>query len=102
MAPAPKPPAPRSGRKKAKDIDWEEKIFRLLAIVLFGFVLYFAGIVFLVLIAAQYFLYFVEDKLNSQLEVLSARVRNYICQILDYMRFSSDTMPFPFSPFPED
>jgi len=102
MTPTSKPPAPPGKGKKVKEIDFEEKAFRFLAIILFGVLLYFIGIAYLVLVAAQFFFYFVEDTPNLKLTIFTGRLSTYIREILDYMRFASNTLPFPFTPFPEE
>lgn len=99
MADAPKTTA-RGKRKKAANL--EDKIFRLLAMILFGILLYPVYLVFLVLIAFQFVIYFVEDAPNPGLDGLLKNVRTYIGEIFAYLGFATETMPFPFSDFPKD
>ncbi len=95
-------PARRTRRDRNKEINLEEKIFRLLAIVLFGFLLYFIGFAYFVLVAIQYVLYFIEDEPNRELKAFTSKVRSYISEIFSFMGFASDQLPFPFSPFPKE
>ncbi len=82
-------------------VNLEEKVFRLIAMVLLGFILYLAFFVFVILAAAQYFLYFIEDRPNPNLAKLLGPLRSYIRECYRYMAFASKTAPFPFSKFPE-
>ena len=94
-------PARRTRRDRKKEINLEEKIFRLLAIVLFGFLLYFIVLGYFVLVAIQYVLYFIEDQPNRGLKAFTGKVRTYVFEIFSFMGFASDKLPFPFSPFPK-
>ena len=40
-------------------------------------------------------------KPNENLLSFSIKLRNYLSQIIDFVTYSSDLKPFPFSPFPD-
>lgn len=82
-------------------VNLEDKIFRLIAMILLGFILYLAFFAFVIMAAAQYFLYFVEDKPNQTLAGWLNRLRSYIRESYRYLGFATNKAPFPFSKFPE-
>lgn len=91
----------RRTRQTRKIANLEDKIFRLLAMVLFAMLMNFIFIVFLVVVATQYVLYFIENEPNGDLDRFIRKVRTYIAQIFAYLGFASEEMPFPFASFPK-
>jgi len=82
-------------------VNLEEKLFRLLGMVLFGFIMYFLFFGFVILAGVQYLLYFVDDAPHAELKSFTDRLRTYISEIFAYIGLASDRLPFPFSPFPK-
>jgi len=91
----------RRAKQTRKIANLEDKIFRLLGMVLFAMLLNFIFVGFLVLITVQYFLYLIEDKPNEDLDRFIRKVRTYIAQIFSYLGFATEDMPFPFQAFPK-
>ena len=93
----------RSARAAKKETSFsnEDKLFRLLGIILFTFLLIPVYWLFIFLVALQYIIVLVENKPNDELKFFSNSLKAYVIQTLDYMSFSNDTLPFPFSPFPK-
>ena len=91
----------RRAKSTRKITNLEDKIFRLLGMILFALLMNFIFVAYLVLVTTQYVLYFIEDQPNEDLDRFIRKVRTYIAQIFSYLGFASDDLPFPFSPFPK-
>ena len=74
---------------------------RLILIVIFLFVFTFADIILWFIAGIQFLFTIFTKKPNENLLGFSIKLRNYLSQIIDFVTYSSDLKPFPFSPFPE-
>ena len=80
---------------------WEHW-FRLLWILLFFFLLYYAlKIITAVIALTQFICVLLNGEPLQRLQDFSGRLNRYSFQILQYMTFNEDRKPFPFSEFPE-
>lgn len=91
----------RRVKSTRKITNLEDKIFRLLGMILFALLMNFIFVAYLVLVATQYVLYFIENQPNQDLDRFIRKVRTYVAQIFSYLGFASNDLPFPFSPFPK-
>lgn len=71
-------------------------------ILLFGVLLYLIAYGFIWLLTLfQFFVTLFTGKPNQYLLTFSDTLSQYITQIINYMLFTSDKLPFPFSPWPK-
>ena len=74
---------------------------RLILVVIFLFVFNFADIILWFIAGIQFLFTIFTKKPNENLLGFSIKLRNYLSQIIDFVTYSSDLKPFPFSPFPD-
>lgn len=79
-----------------------DKAWRLIAMVAFAFLGFFAFHAFIILSAIQYVLVFLTDKSNAEVAGFLSSLKAYFLETLDYLSYERDEMPFPFSPFPTE
>ena len=75
---------------------WQRLIFMLLFVVLF----YVASITVWVLVALQFLFALITGKDNTNLRSLGGSISTYIYQALQFLTYSSELKPFPFSDWP--
>lgn len=90
---------PRPRKSDASPL--EDKLFRLLGMVLFAFILYLTFIAYLALAALQWVYLVIEGRTNRELKAFTARLGTYAGEIFAYLGFATEKHPFPFSPFPK-
>lgn len=91
---APEPPAGAD-----KDL-LADRFWRLVAMVAFALLIYFALIPFLVLAAMQFGVILMTGERNREVHQLLARLLKYIHQCLGFIAYGTEEMPFPFGPLP--
>ena len=74
---------------------------RLVLVIIFLFVFTFTDIILWLIAGVQFLFTIFTKKPNENLLSLSVKIRNYLSQIIDFVTYSSDLKPFPFSPFPD-
>jgi len=74
---------------------------RLILVVIFLFVFTFTDIILWFIAGIQFLFTIFTKKPNENLLGFSIKLRNYLSQIIDFVTYSSDLKPFPFSPFPD-
>ena len=75
---------------------------RALYMILFG-VIGYAIILFVFFLAVvQFILVVINGQKNENLSQLASRINSYLKQILDFLSFAIDQVPFPFSPLPKN
>lgn len=75
---------------------------RVVFIVLFWFLLTLIGWVLGAVVLVQFVVVLITGERNEQLSGFGTRLGIYLKQIVDFMCFSSDEKPFPFSDFPPE
>ena len=79
-----------------------EHWFRLLWMLLFFFLIFYAvKLVIALVMLAQFILVLVNGEPNDRLQGFSLRMNRYSYHILQYLTFNESLKPFPFSEFPD-
>ena len=76
---------------------WLRLVYMILFVVIFNITEAVIGIVMVI----QFLLKLFTDKVNAQLQALGASLAAYICEIIGFLTFHSDNMPYPFTPWPK-
>ena len=79
----------------------QSKWLRLLWMVGFSFLYYFAMLILWLIVVTQFLFTLFTNSPNENILKLSAGFRNYMVQVLDFITYQSDDKPFPFSEFPK-
>ena len=74
---------------------------RALYMVLFGLIAYVALLFVYFLSVAQFILTIINGQKNDNLCHFASRINAYLRQVLQFLSFEVDTVPFPFSALPE-
>ena len=74
---------------------------RALYMILFGVVAYVVLLFVFFLAVVQFILEVINGAKNENLCRLASRINSYLTQILDFLSFTIDNVPFPFSPLPK-
>ena len=69
--------------------------------VLFGLIAYVALLFVYFLSVAQFILTIINGQKNDNLCHFASRINAYLRQLLQFLSFEVDTVPFPFSALPE-
>ncbi|MDD2699777.1 MAG: DUF4389 domain-containing protein [Sideroxydans sp.] len=75
---------------------WMRGLFMLLM----GFALHVSGTVLAVVAVIQFVIVLVNGSPNDRLLAFGRSLGNYLRQIVNYLTFVTETMPFPFSEWP--
>lgn len=78
----------------------EQKLLRLVFMVLFVFIYKVLDIVLLLIVFAQYLFHAITDKDNETLRQVGDGLSCYYFQIYRYLTYNSHEKPFPFSDWP--
>lgn len=73
---------------------------RLLYMVLFAVLLYFAGVVMVVVVVLQFLFALLSGNPNNNLRQFGESLSRYIFQALQFLTYSREEKPFPFSDWP--
>ena len=74
---------------------------RALYMVLFGLIAYVALLFVYFLSVAQFILTIINGQKNDNLCHFASRINAYLRQVLQFLSFEVDTVPFPFSALPD-
>ena len=74
---------------------------RLVYMILFVALFYIAVFVIAVVIVVQFLTKLFTGKLNPRLQALGENLAAYVYEIIAYLTFHTDDMPYPFSPWPK-
>ena len=77
-------------------------LIRLLYMLLMAFILQFCGTLLFILAIVQFIIVIIEDVPNARLAVFGRHLGSYAKQIVEFLAFSSEQVPFPFSDWPSD
>lgn len=77
-------------------------LIRLLYMLLMAFILQFCGTLLFILAIVQFIIVVVDDVPNARLATFGRRLGSYAKQIVEFLSFSSEQVPFPFSDWPSD
>ena len=69
--------------------------------ILFGLIAYVALLFVYFLSVAQFILTIINGQKNDNLCHFASRINAYLRQVLQFLSFEVDTVPFPFSALPE-
>ena len=87
---------PESKLQAAVESRWQRLLFIVLFVVVFEIT---KGLVYLVL-AVQFLLRLLVGSVNGNLRSLGRVLGLYAAEIIDFLTYASDRLPFPFSPWP--
>lgn len=73
---------------------------RLLYMILFAVLLYFAGVVMVVVVVLQFLFALLSGSANDNLRRFGESLSRYIFQALQFLTYNSERKPFPFSDWP--
>jgi len=73
---------------------------RIALIVLFALVLYVAAAVVMLVVAVHIAFTLFTGERNDRVQAFGASLSEYIAQVLRFVTYTSDTMPFPFADWP--
>lgn len=85
------------------DNDRDQKVgqwLRIFPLLFFGLIAWFVLLGCFVMAAIQFVVVIVTDEPNQQLREFGARIGAYVREVIEYMIYGCDQMPFPFAPFP--
>lgn len=74
---------------------------RFLYMVLFGIILYIAGITVFVLVLVQFVFSLVSSEENLELKRLGSSMAEYFKSVIRFLTYNSDDKPFPFAAWPQ-
>lgn len=77
-------------------------LIRLLYMLLMALVLQFCGTLLFILAIVQFIIVIIDDAPNARLAVFGRHLGSYAKQIVEFLSFSSEQVPFPFSDWPAD
>jgi hypothetical protein len=78
------------------------KWLRLLWIVLFSFIYWWAAVVLYIIGILQFLFNLFTDSPNSSLSELAALFREWMVQIINFVTYQEKDKPYPFSELPND
>jgi len=73
---------------------------RALYMVLFGLITYVTLLFVYFLSVVQFILTIINGQKNDNLRYFASRINAYLTQVLQFLSFEIDTVPFPFSALP--
>ena len=73
---------------------------RVLYMLLFSFMAYFALVLNWVLVVVQLFVVAVSGSPNEQLQKFGGSLGDFLSQVIAFLTFASEEKPFPFSDWP--
>ena len=76
---------------------WIRALYMLLFVLLYSV----AEIVMVAVVLVQFGYRLINDEYHPRLQALGAAISSYIYQVLRYLSFNSETMPYPFNDWPE-
>lgn len=76
---------------------WLRALFALLFVIFFGVLSY----IIYILVVVQTIIFLVRGEANERLQRAGIILRNYACQILDYLTCNTNERPFPFMAWPD-
>ncbi len=82
--------------KKAVEGRW----LRLLFIILFLIAFHLTETVLYIVLTVQFLLRLLVGRVNSRLQTLGRMLGAYAAEIIEFLTYASDRLPFPFSPWP--
>lgn len=74
---------------------------RLLYAVGFGIVAWFVFVVIVAIAIAQYVVVAIEGRVNDELKHFSVNLVQYLWELMAFIAFARDELPFPLGPFPK-
>lgn len=77
-----------------------DRFWRLIAMIVFALLAYFALLPFVVLAAMQFGVVLMTGEKNAEVHQLLSRLAKYIKECLDYIAYRTEDMPFPFGSVP--
>lgn len=77
-----------------------DRFWRLIAMIVFALLAYFALLPFVVLAAMQFGVVLMTGEKNAEVHQLLSRLAKYIKECLDYIAYRTEEMPFPFGSVP--
>jgi len=77
-------------------------VWRIAPMILFAVILYFLLMALFLGAFLQYVTLMATGETNEQIARMVRHARHYMDQVLDYLVFRTDLMPFPFGDFPEE
>jgi len=78
----------------------DDRFWRLIAMIVFALLAYFAFLPFVVLAAMQFGVVLMTGEKNAEVHQLLSRLAKYIKECLDYIAYRTEEMPFPFGSVP--
>lgn len=85
---------------EASDEILGDRFWRLIAMIVFALLAYFALLPFVVLAAMQFGVVLMTGEKNAEVHQLLSRLAKYIKECLDYIAYRTEDMPFPFGSVP--
>jgi hypothetical protein len=73
---------------------------RLLYIILFAVIFNIVELVITVVVVVQFLLQLLTGRVNQQLRSLGQSLGAYVYEIIVFLTYHADTMPYPFGPWP--
>ncbi|MGY8986350.1 MAG: DUF4389 domain-containing protein [Sphingomonadales bacterium] len=86
---------------ETRSINLADKTWRLMAMIAFAFIGIWSFFLLIVLSAVQFVVVIVNDKINFEIKTFMEGIGHFITQVYKFLSYSSEEIPFPFSPFPD-
>ena len=87
--------------KKGIQINLSDKIWRLMAMIAFSFIGYFALLLMILLAAMQFIVVLLNEEVNPEIKLFMDRIGIFISQVFKFLSYNTEEMPFPFASFPD-
>ena len=75
-------------------------LVRLLYMLLMAFILQFCGTLLFILAIVQFVIVVIDELPNVRLATFGRHLGSYVKQIVEFLTFASEEVPFPFSDWP--
>jgi hypothetical protein len=75
-------------------------LVRLLYMLLMAFILQFCGTLLFILAIVQFVIVVIDELPNARLATFGRHLGSYVKQIVEFLTFASEEVPFPFSDWP--
>ena len=86
---------PPTNSKPSGDSDLIEKLWRLVAMIAFGLIGFFAYHAVAVVALVQFIVVLIREEPNKDLQQAALWLNAYLNQVLDYLAYRTEEMPFP-------
>ena len=85
-----------------KNVKEENVWIRLVFVILFAIAMQIAGFVLTVTVVVQFLTKLLTGKVNQYVAEFGQNLAAFVYQVIRFLTFARDEMPWPFAPWPDD